>query len=347
MMVSMRAPFAPARPDQPGQKTGRTSTVAPSDTVCVGLSSMPTTPPPALHTARRPVPADHPPQRGIADDPARRAWRAATTGAAAGAGAVAPELPGAPPRSPVAITVPAPAGYSVAPPPVSRGRGWLNRRLLIMLAVVAALVVAAVIGAAISAHSSRLTMVSSQSTDGTFNAGDCVSLSATRVTKSDCGGAHDAQIIQVIHGKQTCPGRHPGVRRQRRHRQPLPGPRQQLQGLSAEPGLCLGHAQPLHRCTDRTGATCRPAHGPGGGGRRPLHGPDAVPARRSLPAQRVGDAGDAAAHRPVHPVVGGSSPCSCWCAAACGAPCARCCSWRWRRQRRGRRRRDVRSVARG
>ncbi len=81
----------------------------------------------------------------------------------------------------------------------------MNRRLLIVLAVVAALVVAAVIGAALtSSHSSRLPLVSSQSTDGTFHSGDCVSLSSTRVTKSDCGGAHDAQVIQVLHGQQTC-----------------------------------------------------------------------------------------------------------------------------------------------
>jgi hypothetical protein len=100
---------------------------------------------------------------------------------------------------------PVPAGYGAAPPPVSRGSRWLNRRLLIVLAVLAALVVIAVIGAAVAGHNSRYTIVSSSSTDGTFSAGDCVSLSATRVTKAQCTSAHDAQIIQVIHAKQTCP----------------------------------------------------------------------------------------------------------------------------------------------
>jgi hypothetical protein len=118
-----------------------------------------------------------------------------------------PELPGAPvPLAPASLP-PVPGGYGVAPPPVSRGRRWLNRRLLIVVAVIVVLVVAAVIGSAISSsHRSRLPLVGSQSTDGTFHSGDCVSLSATRVTKSDCGGAHDAQVIQVIHGNQTCPG---------------------------------------------------------------------------------------------------------------------------------------------
>jgi hypothetical protein len=92
-----------------------------------------------------------------------------------------------------------------APPPGSRGAGWLTRRLLIVAAVIAALIVAAVIGAAVS-HSTHQAIVNSSSTDGTFNAGDCVSVSATRATKADCGGAHDAQIIQVIHGTQTCSG---------------------------------------------------------------------------------------------------------------------------------------------
>ena len=109
-----------------------------------------------------------------------------------------PELPGSP--------IPSTAGaYTAAPPPVSRGTGWLIRRLLIVAVVIAVLVVAALIGAAVS-HTTHQTVVSSSSTDGTFTAGDCVSVSATRVTKADCSGAHDAQIIQVIHGTQTCPG---------------------------------------------------------------------------------------------------------------------------------------------
>jgi hypothetical protein len=116
-----------------------------------------------------------------------------------------PELPGAPTPLAPATGPPVLDGYGVPPPPVSRGRGWLTRRLVIVLAVVAALVVAAVVGVAISSHSSRLPLVTSSSTDGTFSAGDCVSLSATRVTKTDCGGAHDAQIIQVIHAQQGCP----------------------------------------------------------------------------------------------------------------------------------------------
>jgi hypothetical protein len=97
-------------------------------------------------------------------------------------------------------------GYTAEPPPVARGGGRLNRRLLIVLAVIVVLVVAAFVGAALRSHSSRYTIVGSSSTDGTFSAGDCVSLSATRVTKADCGSAHDAQIIQVIHAGQTCPG---------------------------------------------------------------------------------------------------------------------------------------------
>ncbi len=117
-----------------------------------------------------------------------------------------PELAGAPSPLPGSTLPTVPSGFGVAPPPVSRGRRWLDRRLLIVLAIVVALVVAAVIGAAVSrSHGSRLPIVASQSTDGTFVAGNCVSLSSTRVTQADCSGAHDAQIIQVIHAKQTCP----------------------------------------------------------------------------------------------------------------------------------------------
>jgi hypothetical protein len=81
----------------------------------------------------------------------------------------------------------------------------LTRRLVVVLAVVAALVVLAVIGASVASHNSRYPIVSSSSTDGTFSAGDCVSLSTTRVTKADCATAHDAQIIEVIHGDSSCP----------------------------------------------------------------------------------------------------------------------------------------------
>lgn len=119
-----------------------------------------------------------------------------------------PPGPDLPPRpSPATSSLPPiPAGYGAAPPPVSRSRGRRNRRLLIVLAVLAALVVLAVIGAVVASHNSRFPIVSSSSTDGTFSAGDCVSLSATRVTKAQCTGAHDAQIIRVIHAKETCPG---------------------------------------------------------------------------------------------------------------------------------------------
>ncbi len=119
-----------------------------------------------------------------------------------------PEAPGAPvpPAGESVDGLPPPPGHGAAAPPVSRGGGWLTRRLVTVLAIIAALVVVAVIGAAISSsHGSRLPLVSSQSSDGTFHSGDCVSLSATRVTKSDCGGAHDAQIIEVVHGNQACP----------------------------------------------------------------------------------------------------------------------------------------------
>jgi hypothetical protein len=108
-----------------------------------------------------------------------------------------PELPGSP-------APPSPDAFFALPPPLTRRPGWLNRPLLLIATVVLLLVIAAVIGAAIS-HTTSATIVSSSSTDGTFNAGDCVSLSATRVTKADCSSAHDAQIIQVIHGTQSCP----------------------------------------------------------------------------------------------------------------------------------------------
>ncbi len=76
-----------------------------------------------------------------------------------------------------------------------------------MLGAIVALVAIAGIGAALgrSHSSSNYPIVSSSSTDGTFHAGDCVSLSTTRVTQADCGRAHDAQIIQVVHGTDSCP----------------------------------------------------------------------------------------------------------------------------------------------
>jgi len=73
--------------------------------------------------------------------------------------------------------------------------------------VIVALLVVAGIGAAVArSHTSGShSIVSSSSTDGTFHAGDCVSLSTTRVTQADCGRAHDAQVIQVVHGADSCP----------------------------------------------------------------------------------------------------------------------------------------------
>jgi hypothetical protein len=118
-----------------------------------------------------------------------------------------PGLPASPPPAPPAGVAPPPIPASYAPAPIGARRGWRNRRLVILLAVIALLVIAGVVGAVVASHNSRFTIVSSSSTDGTFSAGDCVSLSATRVTKRDCTGAHDAQIIQVIHGNQTCPSR--------------------------------------------------------------------------------------------------------------------------------------------
>jgi hypothetical protein len=121
-----------------------------------------------------------------------------------------PELPGAPtplhPASPDTWSLPpVPERYAPIPLPVSRDRRRLTRILAIVLMVVTVLVVIGFIGIAVFGRYSRYTIVSSSSTDGTFKAGNCVSLSTTRVTQADCGSAHDAQIIQVIHGKQTCP----------------------------------------------------------------------------------------------------------------------------------------------
>jgi hypothetical protein len=123
-------------------------------------------------------------------------------------GPAPPPGPAAPAQPPVPTTAPLPsipAGYGAAPPPVGGRTGWMSRRLVIVLAILAVLVGVAVVAASLASHSSRLPLVSSSSTDGTFSAGDCVSLSSTRVTKTDCGGAHDAQIIEVVHSKQMCP----------------------------------------------------------------------------------------------------------------------------------------------
>ncbi len=118
----------------------------------------------------------------------------------------APDTPGEPPPPPPQALPPLPPGYGTAPPPAGRP-SRLSRRLLIVLGVIVALVVVAGIGAAVArSHTSgNYPIVSSSSTDGTFKAGDCVSLSTTRVTQADCGRAHDAQIIQVLHGTETCP----------------------------------------------------------------------------------------------------------------------------------------------
>jgi hypothetical protein len=71
--------------------------------------------------------------------------------------------------------------------------------------VVTVVVIIGFIVVAVARPTSRFTVVSSSSTDGTFSGGDCVSLSATRVTKMTCNGAHDAQVIEVIHGNHACP----------------------------------------------------------------------------------------------------------------------------------------------
>lgn len=90
-------------------------------------------------------------------------------------------------------------------PPGTGRAGRFHRRLLIVgvaCAITVALVAALV--ATVVSHGTHDSIVSSSSTDGTFIAGNCVSLSATRATKVDCGGAHDALIVQVIHSPQAC-----------------------------------------------------------------------------------------------------------------------------------------------
>ncbi len=115
-------------------------------------------------------------------------------------------MAGPPPPAPGHDLPPIPPGSAAAPPPpLAPRRGWLSRRLLVVLAVMVVLAVGAVVGASLASHRSNFPVVTSSSTDGTFNAGDCVSLSATRVSKADCGTAHDAQIIEVIHAGQSCP----------------------------------------------------------------------------------------------------------------------------------------------
>ena len=118
-----------------------------------------------------------------------------------------PELPSSPaPSSPGSWSVPpAPEAYAPIYLPRRRSRGLLVRTLAIGLVVVTVLVVIGFIVAAVTRHNSRFSIVASSSTDGTFQAGNCVSLSASRVTQADCGGAHDAQIIQVIHAGHGCP----------------------------------------------------------------------------------------------------------------------------------------------
>jgi hypothetical protein len=119
------------------------------------------------------------------------------------------DIPPQPPQPPSPATsnvLPILAASSEVPFPVSRGRGRLIRTLAVVLIVVSVLLVIAFIAADVAGHNSRFTIVSSSSTDGTFKAGDCVSLSTSRVTQATCTGAHDAQIIRVIHAKETCPG---------------------------------------------------------------------------------------------------------------------------------------------
>lgn len=100
---------------------------------------------------------------------------------------------------------PPPPGTPIAPVAgVTRG-GRGNRRWVIVGAVVALLIVLGIVGELVSRSNSQFTIVPSSSTDGTFTAGDCVKLNSTTVTKADCLGAHDGQIIQVVHGGQSCP----------------------------------------------------------------------------------------------------------------------------------------------
>ncbi len=116
-----------------------------------------------------------------------------------------PEIPGSPaPQNPDSWTLPpVAAGYGAAPLPLRR-RDSRRNRLLVVMAVLMALMVLSGVAVAITSRNAH-TIVSSSSTDGTFKAGDCVSLSATRVTSMPCSGAHDAQIVQVIHSGQRCP----------------------------------------------------------------------------------------------------------------------------------------------
>lgn len=105
--------------------------------------------------------------------------------------------PGSAPPAPLPGTAPA----AVATRP---GRGLLRRRNIIIAAVVLLLVIGA-ISEQFAGHNGNFTIVSSSSTDGTFHGGDCVSLTSTKVILAECSGAHDAQIIDVIHGSDSCP----------------------------------------------------------------------------------------------------------------------------------------------
>ncbi len=100
---------------------------------------------------------------------------------------------------------PPPGNAAEPPPPIGGGGRRFSTRLIVVVAIIALLVVGGVVKLA-GGQNARYTVVTSSSTDGTFNAGDCVSLSSTRVTRSTCSGAHDAQIIRVVHGHETCPG---------------------------------------------------------------------------------------------------------------------------------------------
>ena len=107
-----------------------------------------------------------------------------------------------PPVAPLAVP-PAPVAPLPVPPAPPARRS--NRTLFIVIGVVVVLVLIGGIVSLVSRQNSRFTIVPSASTDGTFHAGDCVTLTSTTVHNADCSSAHDAQIIQVIHGSETCP----------------------------------------------------------------------------------------------------------------------------------------------
>lgn len=120
-----------------------------------------------------------------------------------------PSAPQTPPPSavppPPPGTVPAPApGAQLPMPPGPPRRGGISTRYIVIGVVVLLLIIGG-IASIFARQNSHFTIVPSASTDGTFHAGDCVTLNSTSVHYADCSSAHDAQIIQVIHGSQSCP----------------------------------------------------------------------------------------------------------------------------------------------